>query len=83
MPMARRRDPETSHEAAKRAASFADGHRTRILAALEGALTIKELAQRTGLDHVAIARRMPELQRMGLAQPTDTRRAGCRAWKRT
>ena len=84
MPTARARDPATSKDAARKAATFANNHRDRIHAALATPGTIKELAERTGLDHVAVARRMPELQRMGLAQPmTDERRGGCRVWQRT
>lgn len=82
-PRARASDPETSHEAAARAAGFAVSHRNRIYAALEQPGTIKEIARRLGdLDHVAVARRMKELQELGLARPTENRRDGCRVWER-
>lgn len=83
LPQARNSDPATSKDAARKAASFANNHRDRIHAALATPGTIKDLAERTGLDHVAVARRMKELQAMGLATPTDDeRRDGCRVWRR-
>lgn len=69
--LARHTDPATSHLAAQMAIVFLDGHQAQILAALEdGPAGKSELARRTGLDHVAIARRLPELQREGKAHPT-------------
>jgi len=85
LPLARRSDPVTSHQAAARAASFAVSHRNRIMAVLTEPLTIKEIAARCSgddIDHVAVARRMPELKALGLAQPTDEKRDGCRVWRR-
>lgn len=82
-PRARRKDPATSHAAAARAESFAARHQDRILAALEQPGTIYDLAARTKLSHVAIARRMPELHAAGLAEPTQEKRDGCRVWRRT
>lgn len=80
-PRARRRDPETSKAAANKAASFAVSHRNIIAAALDkGNGNIYDLAKRTGIDHVAIARRMIELERLKLAHPTEERREGCRVW---
>lgn len=72
---ARRSDPETSHEAARRAGEFAGHHHARILAALaQDARTIYELAHSTGIDHVAVARRMKELEDAGLVVRTSLRR---------
>ncbi len=82
-PRARRKDPATSHAAAKKAIGVAVSHRNRIMAALEKPGNIYELAARSGISHVAVARRMIELQRMGLADPTDEKREGCRVWART
>lgn len=82
-PRARRDDPHTSQLAAAKASSFAASHRARILEALERPGTIKDLAARTGLDHVAIARRMGELERSRKAAPTTEVRDGCRVWART
>lgn len=81
-PAARKRDPETSKDAARRAVEFASGHHARIFEALQTPGTIYEIGQRCGLDHVAVARRLPEMAKAGLAQPTDDRRAGCRVWRR-
>lgn len=81
LPAARRRDPETSKAAALKAANFAAVHRARILAVLERPGTIYDLAERCGLDRVAIARRLPELARDGLVEPTVARRDGCRVWR--
>lgn len=83
MPTARRRDPSTSKEAARRSASFANNHRDRIHAALATPGTIFDIARRTGLDHVAIARRMSEMQRMGLVERTGITRDGGKEWRRT
>lgn len=81
-PAARRRDPETSKAAALQAVNFAELHRGRILAVFDRPGTIYDLAERCGLDRVAIARRLPELERQGLVEPTNERRDGCRVWRR-
>lgn len=81
-PAARRRDPETSKAAARRAVEFASNHHARIFEALARPGTIHELAARCGLDHVAIARRLPEMAKGGLAEATQERREGCRVWRR-
>lgn len=85
---ARTNDPGTSHVAARGARAFAGEHCRKILAALRATdgLTIYELERATGLDHVAIARRLPELQSQGAAVPTDETRPGstgrpCRVWR--
>lgn len=84
---ARRRDPETSQVAAGSAREFSARHAAKIWCALrdEGPATIYELAQRTGLDHVQIARRLSEMQPWH-AEPTGESRAGpsgrpCRVWR--
>lgn len=72
--LARATDPGTSHEAAQACLQFSCEHRRKILEALQQGPAGKcELARRTGLDGVAIARRLPELQREGLAKPTGRR----------
>jgi len=69
-PAARRTDPVTSHQAARRAANFAESHAGRILAALaEGPRTAAGLAEMTGLSVVQVDRRLPELERAGKARP--------------
>jgi len=69
-PAARRTDPVTSHQAARRAATFAASHAGRILEALaEGPRTAAGLAAMTGLSVVQVDRRLPELERAGKARP--------------
>lgn len=85
-PRARRTDPDTSKQAAERVSNFAAGHYAGIRCALViGPATIYEIAARTGLDHVAVARRLSEMQRAGIAAPTSETRPGptgrqCRVW---
>ena len=81
--LARRRDPATSKAAASAAQAFAQGHCRQILASLRehGPQTKDELAKHTGLDSVAVARRMAQLRDQllvrdsGLTRPTVTGRA--------
>lgn len=82
-PRARRKDPDTSHAAARKAALFQGSHHKLILDALAVAPgNIYELGRRTGLGHVAVARRLPELDALKLAEPTEEKREGCRVWRR-
>lgn len=81
-PRARSSDPETSHEAAAKAHAFAGTHEAKIIEALATPGTIKQLAQRIGIDHVAVARRMKALERAQLAEPMDEKIDGCRVWRR-
>jgi predicted ArsR family transcriptional regulator len=69
---ARATDPETSHAAATSVAEFAGSHCDRIIACLKlyGPLTKDEIATRTGLTSVQVDRRLPDLERQGLAEPT-------------
>lgn len=81
---ARRDDPGTSHAAAQRVDEFAREHQERIYAALATPGTIHELAARTGLTHVQVARRLPEMRNV---HPTDDKRPSpngrpCRVWAR-
>lgn len=68
---ARRDDPETSHEAARAAVTVAGDHMAKILGSLitQGRGTIYEVAERLGLTHVQVARRMPELEERQVARP--------------
>lgn len=70
--LSRRNDPETSKQAASRVHEFAAGHCAEILAALQrhGPASPERLAELTGIDRVAICRRLPELERAGQARPT-------------
>ena len=73
---ARQTDPWTSHVAASRAREFAGGHIGTILACLQdhGPQTIDEIAKRTHLTSVQVARRTADMQRLKLAEPTGSTR---------
>lgn len=84
---ARRTDPDTSKQAAAKAARFAASHSGRILAALQqlGTGTANDIAQATGLSVVQVDRRLPELQRAGkvslvLVYGEPLQRDGYRVW---
>ena len=86
-PRARRTDPETSHAAARSMKHGAADHRHKILRALKehGPGSIYRLAELTGLSHVSVARRLPELQEALQAIPTERKDIspsgrGCRVW---
>jgi predicted ArsR family transcriptional regulator len=68
VPLARRTDPETSHQAAASAKELAVRHHGLILDCLKrhGAHGKDGIAARTRLDGVAVCRRLTELERMGL-----------------
>lgn len=70
-PRARRHDPATSQRAASKVERFASGHFAKIIDALRVPGSYREIAARAGLEPVAVARRMGELERAGLV-----RRAG-------
>lgn len=81
---ARRTDPQTSHDAAKRAERFAHSHKSRILAAMRehtGSWTAAELSLFTRLTVVQIDRRLVELQRAGMIEPTGLVVGGYRCWR--
>ena len=70
--LARRSDPSTSHAAAEQAKHFALQHYTKIVSCLKqygpnGKDSIAELA---GLDKSQVARRLPELARLGHVELT-------------
>ena len=70
-PQARRTDPETSHAAAESARELATRHQFLIIEALRFKDSGKDaIARRTGLSGVAVARRLPELERQGKVKPT-------------
>lgn len=90
-PAARRLDPATSHDAARKAASFANNHSTLILAAMGHGGTYKEIAARCGLERHAVARRLKELESVGRVcrkeigrtdkgAPIYEARNGCAIW---
>ena len=71
MPRSRRTDPATSHLAAEAARPAQLTHIEIIRGALvrHGAGTIEDIAHWTGLSPVQVARRMPDLQKVGMAAP--------------
>lgn len=85
--LVRASDPLSSVMAAERAQQFASGHCATILAALVGTQsTVHDLAARTGLEVVQIARRLPQLKEAGKAQVVqrggmDLMRGGARVWE--
>jgi predicted ArsR family transcriptional regulator len=85
---ARHSDPSTSHTAARSASQFIHDHHAKILASLEvdGPGTIHDIAARTGINHVAVARRMKELETQFLAFRNGTTRPSplgrqCKVWQ--
>jgi len=80
-PRSRRRDPSTSHEAAKRADRFAKSHAGRILAVFNSGefntWTALELSCWTGLTVVQIDRRLHEIPQIERAGERD----GYTAWR--
>ena len=71
-PMARRRDPRTSHQAAKQARELRSKHHRIILGALKthGPAGKDRIASLTCLTGVAVCRRLSELHRAGIIEPT-------------
>lgn len=77
---ARRTDSDTSHQAAKFAATRkAESERLAIYEAIRagGPQTAREVAKRIGLDYVETQRRISEVA--GLTKTKDSR-DGCRVW---
>jgi hypothetical protein len=84
-PRARAKDPAPSHLAAARVEEFADDHHSRIHKALETPGTIYDIAERTGLDAVQIARRLPEMKgraRRSLETKLGPKGRPCGVWTR-
>jgi len=71
--LARNSDPATSHMAAERVREFAPTHRGDILRvlSLKGPMTVDQIACEAGLPSQAVNKRLPELQRLGMANPLD------------
>jgi DNA-binding MarR family transcriptional regulator len=79
-PLARKRDPQTSAKAAQRALNFVGGHEGKIHAALNGpGLTYREIARATGMEPVAVARRLKGMESRGLIR-RDGEREGMTVW---
>lgn len=84
-PRARREDPATSQLAAAQAGALAEDHMAKIREALgeHGSQTIYELAARTRLSHVQIARLLPYMEVFIPTSPTRSGPTGrhCRVWR--
>lgn len=69
---ARRTDPATSHDAAEKASKFAHGHHLKIRNFLDGisprSAHYIDIAEATGLDRHAVARRLKEIFDAGLIE---------------
>lgn len=68
--LARRDNPDTSHQAARRVSEFARQHHAQILGVLSqhpAGLTVYEIAALCRLDAHAVGKRMGELERAGSA----------------
>jgi CRP-like cAMP-binding protein len=76
-PMQRRHDPPTSRIAAERlvASGRADAHRRLIVDAIRRrpGTTYRQIADMTGLEPVAVGRRLVEVERQGLAKAGEAR----------
>jgi predicted ArsR family transcriptional regulator len=72
-PRARRRDPATSHRAAKSMRKQAPKQADRVLEALWflGEAGANQIAAVCGLTQVQVCRRLPELEAAGKCAPTD------------
>ncbi len=79
-PAARSTDPATSHAAAREVTrnGVRDGQARAVLEALHGnpGSTTAELAKRSGIDRHAVARRMPELEKLELVRRGEPRKCG-------
>jgi DNA-binding MarR family transcriptional regulator len=74
-PSARRTDPDTSHEAARRAGLGAsEGRKDALHYLSRGPCTDFELAARSGYQQTSIGKRRGELVQLGLVVKTNERR---------
>ena len=74
IPLSRTFDPATSHDAARGTISFRARHEAKIYSAIADAgqqgATYREVADATGMEPVAVARRLAGMERRGLIQRT-------------
>ena len=86
-PRARNSDPQTSQDAARAfRGKPCRNHYLLILGVMHRPMTGREIAKLTGLSMEQVCRRLPELDRAGLARPTDVVRRsrsghGERVWE--
>lgn len=83
IPLARTQDPITSHQAADRVEQFRCSHEARIYDALHNAsgLTYREIAGITGMEPVAVARRLKAMERRSLIYRFNDRGGMAVWWK--
>lgn len=71
-PLARARDPQTSHDAAARVDTFKASHEAAVFAAIcdagERGATYREIALAARMEPVAVARRLKAMEARGLIQ---------------
>ena len=86
--LARNQDPQTSHKAARQVSIFQNTHHRKIYEALQTMKdgTFYEIADRSGLEPSSVWRRLNEMEKDGLIQPTGEERRGptgrmCRVWR--
>lgn len=88
MPRARRLDVATSHAAAEKAAKFAGKHEATCFAAICDAgdygCTYLEIALKTGMEPVAVGRRLGAMgsskRRPAVIRRNGQKRGGCMVW---
>lgn len=80
--LCRRTDPQTSKNAAEKTKAFKSRHIAKIWGSLKdyGPMTYKEIAEKTGLEPVAVARRRKEMEENKLIVVMDETRNGCSVW---
>jgi len=76
-------DPLTSKKAGEKTKEFRVRHIAKIWGCLKehGSKTYKEIAQLTGLEPVAVARRRKEMEENHLIEVLEETRNGCALWK--
>lgn len=81
--LSRTSDPITSKVAGEKTKEFRARHIAKIWNCLKdhGAKTYKEIAELTGLEPVAVARRRREMEENQLIEVLNETRNGCSVWK--
>jgi predicted transcriptional regulator len=85
--LARRTDPQTSHDAAQLSLEFSAKHEAKIFGAICDAAaygaTAKEIARVTNLSDVQVNRRLGNMGARGLiVRNRDEHREGCCVWRK-
>lgn len=83
LPLARRTDPQTSHDAAWNARAFKARQEAKIWQALKdwGPMIPREIGPHVNMDSVAVARRGAGMERKHLIVMGPEVREGCRVWR--